>query len=93
MSKVQIPPSSRNPELLREEVIAQPPSSDDALCAEAIALARIRQRGRYIWMALQRRPHLGPTMARMLSLAGLELADVADAIAKRYGLPGSLVAA
>ena len=60
----------------------------DAACRAAIAWAKARQNDRYVWMALKRRPELSGQMVRLLSEEGLEWAGLADAIAKRHGLPG-----
>lgn len=61
-----------------------------ARCRTAIAWAKARQNDRYIWCAPKGHPELGPPMVRLLSEEGLEWAGLADAIAKRHGLPGPL---
>ena len=62
----------------------------EAACRAAIAWTKARQNDRYVWMALKRRPELGPPMVRLLSEEGLEWSGLADAIAKRHGLPGPM---
>ena len=62
----------------------------EAACRTAIAWTKARQNDRYVWMALKRRPELGTQMVRLLSEEGLEFAGLADAVAKRHGLPGPL---